>query len=267
MKVLLAPGSKQSELIGALEPIAQRLMHAFKEARLAKRNAEDANEPDGINKAKDELDSLTLFRSDMGTYVRIYTFLCQIFDYGNTALEKRAMVFKRLLPLLEFEREIPTVDLSKVVLTHHTLRNKGQKKLDLAQGESVLLTGLAPGGGSVQDKDKALLSEIIAKLNDLFTGDLTEEDKVTYVRAVIRGKLLESTTLQQQAAANSKEQFGSSPDLGTALMDAIITALDAHQTMSSQALGSESIRNGMKDVLLNQTGLYEELRERAGASA
>ena len=267
VKVLLDPNAKQSELIGALEPIAQRLMHAYKEARQAKRHAEEINAPDAAKAAKDELDVLTLFRSDMGTYVRIYTFLCQIFDYGNTALEKRAMVFKRLLPLLEFEREIPTVDLSKVVLTHHTLRNKGQKKLDLAQGESVLLTGLAPGGGSVQDKDKALLSEIIAKLNDLFTGDLTEEDKVTYVRAVIRGKLLESTTLQQQAAANSKEQFGSSPDLGTALMDAIITALDAHQTMSSQALGSESIRNGMKDVLLNQTGLYEELRERAGASA
>ena len=267
VKVLLDPNGKQSELIGALEPIAQRLMHAYKEARQAKRHAEEINAPDAAKTAKDELDALTLFRSDMGTYVRIYTFLCQIFDYGNTALEKRAMVFKRLLPLLEFEREIPTVDLSKVVLTHHTLRNKGQKKLDLAQGESVLLTGLAPGGGSVQDKDKALLSEIIAKLNDLFTGDLTEEDKVTYVRAVIRGKLLESTTLQQQAAANSKEQFGSSPDLGTALMDAIITALDAHQTMSSQALGSESIRNGMKDVLLNQTGLYEELRERAGASA
>ena len=267
VKVLLDPNGKQSELIGALEPIAQRLMHAYKEARQAKRHAEEINAPDAAKAAKDELDVLTLFRSDMGTYVRIYTFLCQIFDYGNTGLEKRAMVFKRLLPLLEFEREIPTVDLSKVVLTHHTLRNKGQKKLDLAQGESVLLTGLAPGGGSVQDKDKALLSEIIAKLNDLFTGDLTEEDKVTYVRAVIRGKLLESTTLQQQAAANSKEQFGSSPDLGTALMDAIITALDAHQTMSSQALGSESIRNGMKDVLLNQTGLYEELRERAGASA
>ena len=75
VKVLLSPGSKQSELIGALEPIAQRLMHAFKEARLAKRNAEDAGEPDGINKAKDELDALTLFRSDLGTYVRVYTFL------------------------------------------------------------------------------------------------------------------------------------------------------------------------------------------------
>ena len=33
----------------------------------------------------------------------------------------------------------------------------------------------------MQDKDKALLSEIIAKLNDLFTGELTDDDKVGYV--------------------------------------------------------------------------------------
>ena len=266
VKVLLSPGSKQSELIGALEPIAQRLMHAFKEARLAKRNAEDAGEPDGINKAKDELDALTLFRSDLGTYVRFYTFLCQIFDYGNTTLEKRALFFKRLLPLLEFEREIPTVDLSKVVLTHHTLRNKGERRLDLSQGDAEKLAGLAPGGGSVQDKEKALLAEIIARLNDLFTGDLTDADEVTYVCSVIRGKLLDSPTLQQQASANSKEQFGASPDLGSALMDAIISALDAHQAMSSQALNSADTRDGIKDVLINKTGLYEELRQRAAAA-
>jgi type I restriction enzyme R subunit len=267
VKVLLDPNAKQSALIGALEPVAQRLMHAYKEARLAKRHAEEVNDPDAAKAAKDELDALTLFRSDMATYVRFYTFLCQIFDYGNTGLEQRALFFKRLLPLLEFEREVPTVDLSKVVLTHHTLRSKGQNTLNLSQGDPQKLAPLAPGDGSVQDKDKALLAEIIARLNDLFTGDLTDEDKVIYVRAVIRGKLLESTTLQQQASANSKEQFGSSPDLGTALMDAIISALDAHQTMSSQALGSASIRDGMKDILLNQTGLYEELRDRAAASA
>jgi type I restriction enzyme R subunit len=127
--------------------------------------------------------------------------------------------------------------------------------------------GLAPGGGAVQDKQKALLAEIIARLNDLFTGDLSDSDKVIYVRSVIRGKLLESSTLQQQAAANSKEQFGASPDLGSALMDAIISALDAHQMMSSQALNSATIRDGMKEVLIHQTGLYEELRERGQASA
>jgi hypothetical protein len=39
---------------------------------------------------------------------------------------------------------------------------------------------------------------------------------------VIRGKLMESSTLQQQAAANSKEQFSLSPDRSKALLDAII---------------------------------------------
>ncbi len=260
VKVLLDHNAKQSQLIGALEPVAQRLMNAYKEARLAKRQAEEVNDPLATKAAQDELNALLLFRSDMGTYVRFYTFLCQIFDYGNTSLEKRALFFKRLLPLLEFEREMPTVDLSKVVLTHHHLKNKGQKKLDLAQGDAVPLSGLAPGKGSVPEREKALLAEIIAKLNELFTGDLTEQDKVIYVKSVLRGKLLESPTLRQQAAANSKEQFASSPDFGKALMDAIIGALDAHQVMSAQALQSADVRDGLKDILLNQTGLYEELR-------
>ena len=139
----------------------------------------------------------------MGTYVRFYTFLSQIFDYANTGIEKRAMFYKALLPLLEFEREINTVDLSKVVLTHHHLRNLGTKKLDLTQGDSLPIPGMAPGGGGVQDKDKVELAEIIAKLNELFSGELGDNDKIPYVCSVIRGKLMESTTLQQQAAANN----------------------------------------------------------------
>lgn len=80
-----------------------------------------------------------------------------------------------------------------------------------------------------------------------------------HVRSVIRGKLLESETLRQQASANSKEQFANSPDFGTALVDAIISALDAHQTLNSQALSSAEVRDGLKAILLNQTSLYEDL--------
>ncbi len=253
--------AKQSQLIGALEPVAQRLMTLHKQARLAYRQAEAINDTDALKRAKEELDALTLFRSDMGTYVRFYTFLCQIFDYANTGLEKRALFYKTLLPLLEFEREIDTVDLAKVVLSRYHLRDLGQRDLPLGEGESTAIPGLAPGGGGVQDKQKAQLAEIIAKLNDLFSGELSDNDKVTYVRAVIRGRLLQSPTLRQQAAANSKEQFANSPDFGKELLDAIIGALDVHQAMSSQALNSAQVRDGLKDVLLNQTNLYEDLRD------
>ena len=81
-----------------------------------------------------------------------------------------------------------------------------------------------------------------------------------YVNNVLKGKLLESETLQQQAASNTKEQFANSPDLKNELVNAIISALDAHTAMSTQALGSEQVRIGLKDVLLNQAGLYEALR-------
>ena len=68
------------------------------------------------------MNALILFKTDMGAFVRLYTFLSQIFDHGNTAIEKRAIFYKRLLPLLEFGREREGIDLSKVVLTHHHLK-------------------------------------------------------------------------------------------------------------------------------------------------
>jgi len=213
--------------------------------------------------AQDELDALILFKGDMGAYLRLYAFLGQIFDYGNTEIEKRLLFFRRLLPLLEFGRERDTVDLSRVVLTHHTLKGRGRQPMALNPDGSYKLSPMdAVGSGSVQDKQQAYLAEIIEKVNGLFQGQLTDEDQLLYVNGVIKGKLLENQTLVQQASSNSKEQFANSPDLKEALMHAIMDALDAHQTMSTQALGSERVRDGLKDILLGPAQLYEALRSR-----
>ena len=80
---------------------------------------------------------------------------------------------------------------------------------------------------------------------------------------VLKGKLLESETLIQQALSNSKEQFANSPDLKNEIMNAIMEALEAHTAMSTQALNSESLRSGIRDVLLGPAGLYEALRANA----
>ena len=198
----------------------------------------------------------------MGAFQRLYTFLSQIFDYGNTAIEKRSIFYRQVLRLLEFGREREGIDLSKVVLTHHNLKNQGKRPMPLGEGENPKLEPITEvGGGSVQEKQKAWLNEIIKKVNDLFEGDLTDQDKLVYVNNVIKGKLLESETLKQQAANNTKEQFANSPDLKTELMNAIIGALEAHTAMSTQALGSETVRDGLKDVLLGPAQLYETLRQ------
>ena len=92
---------------------------------------------------------------------------------------------------------------------------------------------------------------------------MTDLDKLVYVNNVIMGKLLESETLIQQAANNQKEQVANSPDLKNEIMNAIMNALEAHTVMSTQALSSESVREGLKDVLLGPAQLWEKLREQA----
>jgi type I restriction enzyme, R subunit len=43
--------------------------------------------------------------------------------------------------------------------------------------------------------------------------------------------------------------------------------LEAHTTMSSQALGSDRVRDGLKDILLGPAQLYEALRAKAQSGA
>jgi type I restriction enzyme, R subunit len=123
------------------------------------------------------------------------------------------------------------------------------------------------GSGSVQEKEKARLQEIIETVNDLFEGDLTDDDRLIYVNDVIKGKLLECQELVVQASNNTKAQFANSPTLSKEIMNAVMDALAAHTTMSKQAIASEQVREGLKEVLLGPAQLYEALKAKAGEQA
>lgn len=262
------PKGTQAQLNAAIAPVAHRLLKRYKALQAEKQDAEAKKDEDAAKAARDAMEVLVLFKRDMGAFNRLYAFLSQIFDYGNTDIEKRFLFYKRLIPLLDFGRERDTVDLSKVVLTHHTLRNKGQQTLNLKDGDSPKLAPMTETGtGSLHDKEKALLEEIIQKVNGLFEGELSDNDQLVYVNGVLKGKLLENDTLVQQAANNTKEQFANSPDLSQAIVFAIMDALEAHTAMSSQALNSKKIQEGLKDTLLGPAQLYEALRARSGREA
>jgi len=261
--VEINPRATQSDLIAAIEPVADRLLKRYKAAQARLRSARERSDDDGASDAQDEINALVLFKNDIGAYQRAYSFLSQIFDYGSSAVEKRFLFYKRLVPLLEFGREREGVDLSKVVLTHHSLKNEGQRRLDVAgRDESKLQPITEVGSGSVQEKEKALLAEIIERVNDLFGADTTDGDQLSYV-TTLRDKMLESDALVTQAANNTEAQFANSPTLKDELMNAIIEAFEAHASLSKQALDSQKVRDGLKEVLLGPAQLYEELRKRA----
>lgn len=262
VNVLLDPKAKQSELMAALDPVAEPLVRQYKQWQAKLSAARDSHDTDAEQAARDALNALLLFKRDIGAFLRLYSFLSQIFDYGNTAIEKRYLFFRPLLPLLEFGREREQIDYSALSLTHYGLRNQGRRDLELG-GEGIKLKPAEyVGSGQVHDREKALLEEIIARVNALFSGELTDDDKLVYVNQVLKTKLMESAILYQQAMNNTKEQFAGSPDLSDGILNAIMDALEAHATMSRQALDSEKIRDGLRDILLGPGKLYEALRGR-----
>ncbi|MDJ0390272.1 DEAD/DEAH box helicase family protein [Roseomonas sp. E05] len=259
-RVAVNPKAAQGDLDAAIGPVSNRLLTRFKQAQASARAEPEKSRT--WQAAKDEMDALLLFKRDLGSYIRVYEFLGQMFDYGNTDYEKLYLFAKMLLPLLDYGREREGLDLSVLKLTHHRMRDLGQQKLNLSGGEAgpALTPVTQVGSGQVQDKHKLRLQEIILAMNDLFEGEITEGDAVAYVDTVLKEKMLESELLRSQAAANTKEQFGNSPNLSDELMNAIMDAMAAHQAMSRQALNSDNIRGRILATLLGPGQLWEALR-------
>ncbi len=63
-----------------------------------------------------------------------------------------------------------------------------------------------------------------------------------------------------------KSQFDNSPDFDSEIMNAIIEAFDAHTEMSSQAVNSRAVFEGLKEILTGPSRLYELLNEQNSAS-
>ena len=91
------------------------------------------------------------------------------------------------------------------------------------------------------------LSEIIAKMNELFDGDFTNDDVLNYAKT-ISAKMTANDKVIQQVTNNSKEQ-AMIGGFEVALNDAVIESLDAHQNMATQVLSEERVRKGLSDIV------------------
>ena len=246
-KAYYEPKGTQQQLQAIIGPAVERYRGRLADAKTAKDDA--------------AVDALELFVKDMGTFVRVYDFLSQIIDYDDTDLEKRYIFYKCLMPMLRNGGTDKLIDLSSLVLTHHKVRDLGQAEINLgADGDNHLLPPLDPGGGQPRADEKIALSKLIARMNDLFEGQLSDADKVAYVRH-IAGKMLENHTLAQQAAQNSKQQFGMG-DFNTVLMDNVIDGLDKYKSMAEQVMASDRVKDEFAKIVLDV--VYDGFKERGG---
>jgi len=203
---------------------------------------------DRFNELEDE--KAEAFRKDLGTFLRMYDFLSQIIPYNDAELEKLYVFGKNLMPrLLDGEGSSSILELdADVRLTHYRLQKIGEQQLDLAGGGVVALQPATEAGtGKAPTDEEKKLAEIVGRMNDLFSGNLSDADMVGYL-TTIKGKLLENETLKEQAASNSEQQFAMG-DFKDILTDIIIDGQEAHNAIAAQFLKDERIFAAMQGML------------------
>lgn len=196
-----------------------------------------ANAENSFKDCKQEKDALEIFKKDLGTFVRFYEFMSQIVDYDNKELEKLSLFARNLRPMLrESLLDDDDIDLGNVVLSHYRLSAIRQQDLKLNQDEAAyLVPGNEAGTAKAKDKKEELLSQIVARLNELFIMDkLTDKDLISYAYSV-RDKLSENASVMMQIAKNTPEQ-AMLGDFPKALDDAILDSSEAHQEQMMQLL-------------------------------
>ncbi len=184
-------------------------------------------------------DALELFKKDLTTFTRQYEFMSQIVDYDDKALEKLSLYARHLQPMLrEKLDDDDDVDLSNIVMSHYRLSKLRQQDLKL-QEESIDLKSGSGGGGKARDKEEDLLSQIVARLNEMFdTENLTDSDMLNYSQT-IWDKIKENDIVMQQIANNpaDKIMLGDYPD---ATLDAIFDSQEAYQEITKQLLSDSN---------------------------
>lgn len=86
---------------------------------------------------------------------------------------------------------------------------------------------------------RVALKEIVGKMNNLFSGHITESDFIGAV-TTWQGRLATNEKLAAQARNNNEEQFAMG-DFKDAFTDIVIEAQDAHNNIADQLLKDERI--------------------------
>jgi type I restriction enzyme R subunit len=169
----------------------------------------------------DALDEILTFKANVSTFVDGYSFLSQVYDFGDAALERRYIVF-RLLEKRLSGANIQRVDLSGLRIGVRSIRGGEERTLELGDGPALEPARFPVVDAPAEDPETAALLEIIEDFNRSVCDSLGVDPAVgaSWLKSV-SDSLLEDETLVGQAQDNSAEDFAESPDLEGALEETV----------------------------------------------
>lgn len=191
------------------------------------------------------------FRSLIQSYVRLYGYISQIVSFEDVELEKLYVFVKTLNKKLP-KREKENIDdiTSLVDLDSFRMEEtfKGKIKLEETDGEFEPI-GMNGSKTFIED-EKDTLSQIILRINELYGGQITEEDKIDLEN--MRKRVLDSDEMSKvmtgdNSETNKRHKFDEM--MTSILLTYVNNRLDFYNKMEDP-----KIKNFISDML------YDELK-------
>ena len=198
-----------------------------------------------------------LFRGDVSSFISAYDFLSQLRSYDDANLERLHAFCRMLLPRLQGKAGGEEALDQSVRLAGYKVVNEQQHKLDMEAGTAEPMKPMGPGGGQAWEDPEDRLSVIIQKMNEVFSGNLSDADFRCYATTLI-GKMVSDPTLQEQAQANNTVKAFRNGAYEAKLNIAVVDALESHSAMADQALRHEKVFKGLANLLVEE--VYRQLR-------
>ncbi len=212
-----------------------------------------ANAENSFKDCRTEKDALEIFKKDLGSFTRFYEFMSQILDYDDRELEKLSLFARYLRPMLREKLvQEDEIDLDNVAMSHFRLSKIRQQDIKLQQDEDA---GLEPGSdtgtATAKDKKEEFLSQILARLNDLFvTDNLSDGDMINFFAATT-DKVAENASVMSQIRNNSAERalLGDFPGV---FARAVMECDEAHKDMVTQYLSNPQLAAELQQMVVEQ---------------
>jgi type I restriction enzyme R subunit len=149
------------------------------------------------------------FRGALQDYVRAYSLIAQIVDWGDRDLE-RLHQYGRILLIRLPGRPSTSVDIGDADLSHFRLEFTGRHNVSLSSAGDHDVRGHSADSGGYREPELKPLSEVIQDLNERFGLDLGTSDEILVYQQVLG--LVEDPAMQQIGLMNDEARFGQVAD-------------------------------------------------------
>lgn len=259
------PKADSSKLSYYCQPARERFNKRYKllrdernDARHTRKQAEADGNTVGVKHADstlkeigEALDTLDLFKKNLGSFVRAYEFLSQIIYFEDSELEQLCVFAKHLFPLLRQEAlEDDDIDISELALSHYRITKRKEHELRLVDDDNK--HGLDPlegvGSGKPHDPEKKRLSEIIDALNEIFGAEVSDEDQLHFANGIAeRVRRDDAVMAQVNNHTSDQVMHGLLPKR---LTDLVLDSITDHEKLSMEILENESNQRAFALLIL-----------------